>query len=81
MFGDLDEEEDKVLETNAFDFWCIIYEIYFSSIFLFSVFLRTHILLIRYDGNITCAGRIAIQSFCAPQCEYFDRVSANKDLV
>lgn len=26
----------------------------------------------RYDGNITCAGRIAIQSFCAPQCEYFD---------
>ncbi|XP_059624109.1 elongator complex protein 4 [Cornus florida] len=24
----------------------------------------------RYDANISCAGRIAIQSFCAPQCEY-----------
>ncbi|CAK9169917.1 unnamed protein product, partial [Ilex paraguariensis] len=23
-----------------------------------------------YDGNITCAGRIAIQSLCAPQCEF-----------
>ncbi|KAJ0719506.1 putative elongator complex protein [Helianthus annuus] len=29
----------------------------------------------RYDGNITSAGRIAIQSFCAPQCEYYDKVS------
>ncbi|KVH89841.1 elongator complex protein 4 isoform X1 [Cynara cardunculus var. scolymus] len=27
----------------------------------------------RYDGNITSAGRIAIQSLCAPQCEYFDK--------
>lgn len=27
----------------------------------------------RYDGNITSAGRIAIQSFCAPQCEYYDK--------
>ncbi|KAL6997682.1 Elongator subunit elp4 [Sarracenia purpurea var. burkii] len=26
--------------------------------------------LSRYDGNITCAGRIAIQSFFSPQCEY-----------
>ncbi|XP_028103910.1 elongator complex protein 4 isoform X3 [Camellia sinensis] len=24
----------------------------------------------RFDGNITSAGRITIQSFCAPQCEY-----------
>ncbi|KAA8546678.1 hypothetical protein F0562_003091 [Nyssa sinensis] len=24
----------------------------------------------RCDGNVMCAGRIAIQSFCAPQCEY-----------
>ncbi|KAM7523841.1 hypothetical protein LguiA_013743 [Lonicera macranthoides] len=24
----------------------------------------------RYDGKISCAGRIAIQSFCAPQCEF-----------
>ncbi|XP_076881495.1 elongator complex protein 4-like [Bidens hawaiensis] len=24
----------------------------------------------RYDGDITSAGRIAIQSFCASQCEY-----------
>ncbi|GJX70080.1 elongator complex protein 4 isoform X1, partial [Tanacetum coccineum] len=29
----------------------------------------------RYDGNITSAGRIAIQSFCAPQCEYYDKAS------
>ncbi|KAI3716837.1 hypothetical protein L1987_68023 [Smallanthus sonchifolius] len=27
----------------------------------------------RYDGNITSAGRFAIQSFCAPQCEYYDK--------
>lgn len=27
----------------------------------------------RYDGNITSAGRIAIQSFCAPQCKYYDK--------
>ncbi|KAL4592928.1 hypothetical protein LXL04_005935 [Taraxacum kok-saghyz] len=27
----------------------------------------------RYDGNITSAGRIAIQSFCAPQCDYYDK--------
>ncbi|KAL8226779.1 hypothetical protein R6Q57_016611 [Mikania cordata] len=27
----------------------------------------------RYDGNITSAGRIAIQSFCSPQCEYYDK--------
>ncbi|KAH7520425.1 hypothetical protein FEM48_Zijuj08G0142400 [Ziziphus jujuba var. spinosa] len=24
----------------------------------------------RNDGGVTCAGRIAIQSLCAPQCEY-----------
>ncbi|PWA70714.1 Elongator complex protein 4 [Artemisia annua] len=27
----------------------------------------------RYDGKLTSAGRIAIQSFCAPQCEYYDK--------
>ncbi|KAL3752622.1 elongator complex protein 4 [Eucalyptus grandis] len=27
----------------------------------------------RTDGNISGAGRIAIQSFCAPQCTYFDK--------
>lgn len=44
MFGDLDEEEDKVLETNAFDFWCIIYEIYFSSIFFtFSILTNSYL--------------------------------------
>uniref|UniRef100_A0AB38Z7G3 Elongator complex protein 4 n=1 Tax=Paeonia suffruticosa TaxID=45171 RepID=A0AB38Z7G3_PAESU len=27
----------------------------------------------RNDGGISCGGRIAIQSFCAPQCEYSDK--------
>ncbi|XP_057541557.1 elongator complex protein 4 isoform X1 [Amaranthus tricolor] len=27
----------------------------------------------RSDSSISCAGRIAIQSFCAPQCGYFDK--------
>ncbi|KAF7145364.1 hypothetical protein RHSIM_Rhsim04G0113300 [Rhododendron simsii] len=27
----------------------------------------------RYDGNLTSAGRIAVQSFYAPQCEYSNR--------
>lgn len=26
----------------------------------------------RQESNITCAGRIAIQSFCSPQCDFFD---------
>ncbi|KAL3527576.1 hypothetical protein ACH5RR_012236 [Cinchona calisaya] len=28
---------------------------------------------LRFDGNITSAGRISIQSFCAPQCEFSDK--------
>ncbi|GFY82750.1 paxneb protein-like protein [Actinidia rufa] len=28
----------------------------------------------RYDGNITCAGRIAIQSLYTPQCEYSNMI-------
>ncbi|KAL9241406.1 hypothetical protein vseg_015522 [Gypsophila vaccaria] len=27
----------------------------------------------RSGGTISCAGRIAIQSLCAPQCQYFDK--------
>ncbi|XWS56717.1 hypothetical protein CRYUN_Cryun09bG0109400 [Craigia yunnanensis] len=30
----------------------------------------------RNDGNVSCAGRITIQSFCAPQCAYSNKVSS-----
>ncbi|XVE99749.1 hypothetical protein REPUB_Repub03eG0227700 [Reevesia pubescens] len=29
----------------------------------------------RNDGSVSCAGRIAIQSFCAPQCAYSNMIS------
>jgi len=29
----------------------------------------------RNEGNISSAGRIAIQSFCSPQCKYSNEAS------
>lgn len=34
----------------------------------------------RNDGNISSAGRIAIQSLCAPQCDHSNMVSDRLNL-
>lgn len=47
------------------------FEIFNSEIWFLPSLRGIH----RNDGNISPAGRIAIQSFCSPQCEYSNMVS------
>ena len=50
---------------SFFPFWYIYF-------WLLALFWLSH----RSDGSVSCAGRIAIQSFCAPQCAYSNMVSS-----